>query len=123
MERGRLDISVAHPAGDSAPPKSLHLDRERGLEIEWTDGTTDFFPIDHLRRHSPSADARELRAELDRNPLAVLPAGSGTSDGPLRATGAELVGNYAIRILFSDGHSTGIYSWAYLRRIPPATNA
>jgi DUF971 family protein len=30
-----------------------------------------------------------------------------------------MVGNYAIRIRFSDGHDTGIYSWAYLREIDP----
>ncbi|MFM8643067.1 MAG: gamma-butyrobetaine hydroxylase-like domain-containing protein [Phycisphaerales bacterium] len=32
---------------------------------------------------------------------------------------AELVGNYAIRIRFRDGHSTGIFSWSYLRSIDP----
>lgn len=66
---------------------------------------------------SPSADARHLREELARNPLTVLPAGG--SGGPLEATSAELVGQYAVRIGFSDGHSTGIYSWAYLREIDP----
>ena len=35
-------------------------------------------------------------------------------------TGAELVGNYAVRITFSDGHDTGIFSWQYLREIDPA---
>jgi len=72
-----------------------------------------------LRRMSPSADARELRKELDRNPLAVLP--SGGDAGPLRAEAIEPVGNYAIRIRFSDGHSSGIYAWSYLRSIEPDT--
>ncbi|MGA0174271.1 MAG: gamma-butyrobetaine hydroxylase-like domain-containing protein, partial [Phycisphaerales bacterium] len=54
--------------------------------------------------------------ELARNPLTVLPSGGGD---PLEATSAELVGQYAVRIGFSDGHSTGIYSWAYLREIDP----
>lgn len=107
--------------GAVPPPKSIHLDREQGLRIEWADGLEQFHPIAHLRRHSPSADAKELRQELASNPLAVLP--SGGDGGPLRAIGAELVGNYAIRIRFSDGHSTGIYSWAYLRRLPPADEA
>jgi DUF971 family protein len=56
---------------------------------------------------------------MERNPLTVLPAS--TASGPLTATGAELVGNYAIRILFSDGHDTGLYSWLYLREIDPET--
>lgn len=100
-------------------PTHLHLDRERGLEVAWPDGSRSHYPIAHLRRMSPSADARHLREQLASNPLTVLPAGGG-GGGPLRAVGLELVGNYAVRIEFSDGHSTGIYSWEYLRRIDPA---
>ncbi|MDG2291245.1 MAG: DUF971 domain-containing protein [Phycisphaerales bacterium] len=99
-------------------PRHLDLDRSSGLTIEWRDGSSSFYPVEHLRRLSPSAEARELRDELDRNPLAVLPATSG-SEGPLQALDAELVGTYALRIRFSDGHDTGIYTWAYLRSIDP----
>lgn len=102
-------------------PVRIDLDRERGLEVEWDDGRTSFYPVAYLRRSSPSADARALRDELARNPLTVLPAGR--ASGPLTALGAELVGNYAIRVRFSDGHSTGIYSWRYLRSIDPAAQA
>lgn len=101
------------------PPRHLHLDRARGLTIEWPDGRSVFYPVAWLRRMSPSADARELRKELDQNPLAVLPSGGDV--GPLRAEGIEAVGNYAIRIRFSDGHASGIYSWTYLRGIEPET--
>ncbi len=72
---------------------------------------------------SPSADARVLREQLARNPLTVLPAKSLGGDRPLTASGAELVGNYAIRIRFSDGHDTGLYSWEYLRQIDPDRSA
>ena len=60
-----------------------------------------------------------LREEMAKNPLTVLPATMGNQQGPLTAVSAELVGNYAIRFEFSDGHSTGIYSWSYLREIEP----
>ncbi len=100
-------------------PKHLDLKKTEGLHIEWADGTTTFFPIDYLRKMSPAADQRELRRKMAQDPLFVLPAGSGDSSGPLTATGAELVGNYAIRIHFSDDHSAGIYSWDYLREIAP----
>lgn len=99
------------------PPKHLDLDRRRGLTVHWADGSRSFFPIAYLRRMSPSAEARELREQLTRNPLTVLPAGS---SGPVEAESAELVGHYALRIIFSDGHRTGIYSWDYLRQIDPA---
>jgi len=68
---------------------------------------------------SPSADTKALKEELADNPLAILPS---SGDAPINALGAELVGNYAIRILFSDGHTAGIYSWEYLRGLPEPTD-
>lgn len=102
-------------------PQHLDLKRDEGLAVTWPDGSTSFYPVAYLRRMSPSAEARQLREELAKNPLAVLPSGSG--DGPITAEGAELVGNYAVRIRFSDGHDTGIYSWRYLREIDPDRQA
>jgi len=107
------------PPGPGVRPKHLDLKKDQALTIHWADGVTSVYPIGLLRKLSPSADARELRKEMDANPLTVLPAGSAT-DGPLTAVGVEMVGNYAIQITFSDGHSTGIYSWRYLRSIDPA---
>lgn len=98
-------------------PVDLDLERQRGLTVRWSDGSTSFYPVEYLRRMSPSAEQRELRQEMARNPLTVLPSTSGR--GPLTALDAELVGHYGIRIRFSDGHHTGIYSWSYLRQIDP----
>ncbi len=99
-------------------PLHLDIDRERGLTVSWADGTSSFYPVAHLRRMSPSAEARALREQMAANPLTVLPASRG--EGPLRLLDAELVGHYALRLRFSDGHHTGIYSWDYLREIDPA---
>jgi DUF971 family protein len=103
-------------------PKHLDLKKDKGLTVHWEDGTVSFFPVTYLRRLSPSADARLLREEMARNPLTVLPISTSTGE-PLTATGAQLVGNYAVRIVFSDGHDTGIYSWDYLREIDPGPGA
>lgn len=91
------------------------------MTVEWSDGRVSFYPVAHLRRMSPSADARQTRRELSANPLTVLPAAAtrGAAPCPLVIVDAELVGNYALRLRFSDGHHTGIYSWAYLRQIDP----
>jgi DUF971 family protein len=98
-------------------PVHLDLKKDRGLTVQWPDGTSDFFSIALLRKMSPSAEARQLREEMSHNPLTVLPANFGGSPGggPLTALDAELVGHYAIKIRFSDGHDTGIFSWTYLR--------
>lgn len=100
-------------------PKHLDLQKDKALTVHWSDGRISIYPIAYLRKMSPSADARALREQMKRNPLTVLPASAGSGE-PLSATGAELVGKYALRITFSDGHDTGIYSWAYLREIDPS---
>lgn len=110
---------MAETESTGQAPAHLDLAKDRGLTVHWSDGTSSFFPIGYLRRMSPSADARILREQLARNPLTVLPATPAGGDQPLTASGAELVGNYAIRIRFSDGHDTGLYSWEYLRQIDP----
>lgn len=96
-------------------PVHIDLKKDRGLTVQWDDGATSYYSIAYLRRMSPSAEARDLREKIKKNPLTVLPAGGGK--GPLVAVDAEMVGNYAIRIVFSDGHSTGLFSWGYLREI------
>lgn len=100
------------------PPSAIDLKKDKGLTIQWHDGSASYYSIAYLRRMSPSADMRQLRDEMQKNPLAVLPSGSAGNE-PVIAKSAELVGNYAIRIRFSDGHQTGIYSWDYLRKIDP----
>jgi DUF971 family protein len=98
------------------PPRALHLDRQRGLHVTFHDGTAAFLSIALLRRMSPSAEARAEREAMAKNPLHVLsPRHAGA--GPLAATTAELVGNYAVRIRFNDGHDTGLYGWKLLREI------
>ena len=99
-------------------PTDLDLKKDRGLTIRWGDGTGSYYSIAYLRRMSPSADQRELRKHMVKDPLTVLP--SAPASGAIVATDAEIVGNYAIRISFSDGHSSGIYTWAYLREIDPS---
>lgn len=97
-------------------PRSLHLDRQRGLHVTFHDGTSSFLSLALLRRQSPSADARHEREAAASNPLHVLSPRAAAA-GPLAAEGAELVGNYAIRIRFSDGHDTGLYAWRLLREL------
>jgi DUF971 family protein len=104
-------VTEAHDV--SLTPTAIDLDKREGLTITWSDGTTSRYTVAHLRRMSPSAEMRELRESLAKNPLTVLPSPK-AQPHTLTALSAELVGNYALRIVFSDGHATGIYSWPYL---------
>ena len=99
-------------------PVRIDIRKSLGLVLEWPDGQATFYSVAYLRRMSPSADMRQLRDTLARNPLTVLPSSSRGST-PLAIADADYAGNYGLKIEFSDGHSTGIYSFAYLREIDP----
>ena len=77
----------------------------RTLELDYGD-TTAVLSAELLRVFSPSAEVRG-HSEAER----VLQTGK----KHVAIEGLEAVGNYAIRIVFDDGHDTGIYSWEYLR--------
>ncbi len=109
---------MADPTPQSDRPTALDLKKDRGLTVTWADGRVSYYPIGYLRRSSPSADERQLREQMAKDPLTVLPTNVAEAmNKPVVAVDAELVGNYAIKIRFSDGHDTGLYSWSYLRQI------
>ena len=83
------------------------------LAIVWEDGSESYFPAPLLRKHSPSA---QNIGEQDI--LGNQYGGDGPRDFPgVRILNWDLVGNYAIRPSFSDGHKTGLFSWDYLRKL------
>jgi DUF971 family protein len=98
-------------------PTKLSLKRDQGLDITWDDGTQSHYSLAHLRRNCPCALCRDDRLKQSTSRLHVL---KNHVDGPLSVTHAEPVGNYAIRLEWSDKHGSGIYSFVYLREIAPA---
>jgi DUF971 family protein len=92
-------------------PKHIDISKSEGVQVGWDDGTTSFYPCALLRKMSPSADSKETRDQLAQNPLAILP----NTGSVITIKDGELVGNYAIRFTFSDGHRSGIYTWEYLK--------
>ena len=99
-------------------PTRLDLKKTEKLEIDWADGEKSVYPISFLRARCPCAACKDER-EQERKNKSLLRVLSGDHSKPLTAVGAELVGNYAIRIDWSDSHGSGIYSFQYLREIWP----
>jgi DUF971 family protein len=99
---------------DATTPVNLHLKKSEALLLTWADGHQSHLPLQFLRKYCPCAGCQGERDILGRT---VLPIVRTTYDGPIEAAGAELVGNYAIRIDWSDGHSAGIYTFNYLRQL------
>ncbi len=95
-------------------PTNLHLKKTEALEIIWADGHQSVLPLRMLRKNCPCAGCQGERDLLGRT---LMPIVKTTYDGPITANGAELVGNYALRIDWVDGHSSGIYTFTYLRQL------
>lgn len=106
-------------------PKQIRRLGTEGLEITWDDKTVSTFRSRFLRENCPSADSKEKRGEgaSHKKPLSQ-PSGKGllkvlssTLDEELKLKRIEAVGNYAIRLVWADGHDSGIYSYEYLREL------
>jgi DUF971 family protein len=83
---------------------SLHK-QSRVLEIVYNDGENFKLPCEYLRVFSPSADVKGHGPGQE-----VLQLGK--EDVNIKEV--EPVGNYAVRLIFDDGHETGLYTWSYL---------
>jgi DUF971 family protein len=77
----------------------------RLLEIKFDNNTECMLSTEFLRVHSPSAEVRGHGAGQE-----VLQTGK----EDVNITAIEPVGNYAVKLMFTDGHDTGLYSWDYL---------
>ncbi len=82
--------------------------RSKILEVSFENCSRFRLPCEYLRVYSPSAEVR----------------GHGPEDGVLQVgkedvciTEVESVGHYAVRLVFDDGHSSGIYTWDYLHQL------
>ena len=87
-------------------PTEIRLhQKSRVLEIAFADGRSFRLPFEFLRVYSPSAEVRGHGPGQE-----VLQTGKRDVD----ISALEPVGSYAVQPTFSDGHSTGIYTWDYL---------
>jgi DUF971 family protein len=82
--------------------------QSRLLEIAFDDGANFQLPFEYLRVYSPSAEVRghgpgQETLQLGKHEVGIKKV--------------EPVGNYAVRLIFDDGHDTGLYTWAYLHEL------
>jgi DUF971 family protein len=90
-------------------PSELRLNPGRdALTVAFESGERFILPAEYLRVESPSA---EVRGHGPGQKVIV------TGKEDVRVRELEPIGNYAVRILFDDGHDTGLYSWDYLYKL------
>ena len=95
----------------SDPPTNIRaLQAEQILEVTWPEGALDRFPYRSLRAECPCATCRnEWTGELMLDPQSIRP--------DLKLANMENIGTYAVQLGWSDGHSSGLYTWESLRAL------
>lgn len=118
---------MSAPLEERRRPTSVkvHVSTGAGVDVAWADGHISHYEFDYLRENCPCATCDDERRKKEA--AAAGPSGGAGGLGPAlplfkprpRAESAEAVGHYAIRIRYSDGHASGIYSFDYLRTLCP----
>jgi DUF971 family protein len=90
---------------DPTPLEIKLRTRSRLLEVAFDDGARYALPFEYLRVSSPSA---EVKGHGPGQETLVI----GKEDVGIRSV--EPVGQYAVKLVFDDGHDTGLYTWKYL---------
>ena len=90
------------------PTDITATEKGRILEVAFDDGEVVRLTAERLRVESPSAEVQghspdQKKIIVGKENVAIV--------------GLEPVGNYAVKIVFSDGHDTGLYTWEYLREL------
>jgi DUF971 family protein len=118
---------MSTPTDQRRKPASvkIHVSSGAGVDIGWADGHASHFDFVYLRDHCPCATCNDERVKKD----SMAESSPGFASSPAlpmfkpkpKAQSAQAVGQYAIQISFTDGHSTGIYSYDLLRSICPCS--
>jgi len=97
-------------------PKNIQLIGDE-LAIQWNDGMESYLALEFLRRACPCAACGgepDVLGNLARPEVSY-------NDNSFMLAGFQIVGGYAVQPRWGDGHDTGIYSFAYLRRLAQAS--
>jgi len=124
---GRLGPGLVPPPGGWHPPLAFAtlppmrlLDMQAigaELALKWDDGGESFIPLEALRRACPCAGCKgevDALGQLHQGPEIALTAAS------FRLARLSPVGGYAIQPTWTDGHNSGLYPFAYLKRLGEA---
>jgi DUF971 family protein len=94
----------------SDPPEAIDVTADQAVQITWPGGRRLTIPAKVLRDGCPCAGCVEEMTGRKLLDPATIP-------DDIRPVGFEPVGNYAIKIEWSDGHGTGLFTWATLKSI------
>ena len=101
-------------------PEHIAISKSKGIEVDWKDGHHSSYTLGYLRDECPCATCTGAHGTEPQKTDYSAPAAAFPMFKPaLKMLNIEEVGAYALKIFWSDGHSSGIYSWDHLRGICP----
>jgi len=102
-------------------PEHIAISKSKGIAIDWNDGLHADLPNALLRDECPCASCTGAHGTEPKKSNYQNPS---PEESPfqmfkpkLAMTNVEPVGNYGIQIFWNDNHSTGIYTWEFLRKL------
>jgi DUF971 family protein len=98
-------------------PEHIAISKSKGIKIDWKDGHHSEYGLTYLRDKCPCAQCTGAHGTPPREPQEQSISPFQMFQPALKMLAVEPVGNYAIRINWSDGHSSGIYSYDHFRQI------
>jgi DUF971 family protein len=105
-------LEMRYPANDATdmttPTEIILHKKSKTLEIAFDDGARYTLPFEFLRVYSPSAEVKGHGPGQE-----VLQVGK----RHVELVGVEPAGSYAAKLIFDDGHDSGLYTWRYLRQL------
>jgi DUF971 family protein len=103
-------------------PEHIAISKSKGIKIDWKDGHRSEYTNAYLRDECPCASCTGAHGTEPQKTSHSAPASANPFQlftPTLKMNGVEEVGHYAVRIMWNDGHNTGIYSFEHLRSICP----
>jgi DUF971 family protein len=97
-------------------PLSIRRDGNDRLAVEWNDGHRSTYTWKHLRHNCPCAGCKGESGQPP-DPFRILTASELAPKPPLQPVAMEPVGHYAYKIVWNDGHDTGLYTLENLRAL------
>ncbi len=104
---------------DAAEPEHIAISKSSGIKIDWQDAHHSEYSLEYLRDECPCATCTGAHGTEPQKSSYAAPSPFQMFQPKLKMNSVEPVGHYAVRIHWSDGHSTGIYSFEHLRKICP----
>ena len=107
-----------------ADPEHIAVSKSKGITIDWRDGHRSDYSVAYLRDECPCATCTGAHGTEPQKTNYSAPQNNPFQmyKPALKMTNIEQVGEYAVRIYWNDGHSTGIYSYDHLRNICPCAD-